>query len=61
MPKAYWISTYRSVNDADKLAAYGITVVSAAGFAPHGVIPWHSVIAFAVGAVLVAVQPRRES
>lgn len=22
MPKAYWISTYRSVNDADKLAAY---------------------------------------
>ncbi|HSA40212.1 MAG TPA: acyltransferase [Mycobacterium sp.] len=43
------------------LAAYGITVVSAAGFAPHGVIPWHSVIAFAVGAVLVAVQPRRES
>ncbi len=22
MPKAYWISTYRSVNDAEKLAAY---------------------------------------
>ena len=22
MPKAYWISTYRSVNDAGKLAAY---------------------------------------
>jgi uncharacterized protein (DUF1330 family) len=22
MPKAYWISTYRAVNDADKLAAY---------------------------------------
>lgn len=22
MPKAYWISTYRSVTDADKLAAY---------------------------------------
>ncbi len=22
MPKAYWISTYRSVNDPDKLAAY---------------------------------------
>ncbi|MEO8278197.1 MAG: DUF1330 domain-containing protein [Ideonella sp.] len=22
MPKTYWISTYRAVNDADKLAAY---------------------------------------
>lgn len=22
MPKAYWISTYRAVNDPDKLAAY---------------------------------------
>ena len=22
MPKAYWISTYRAVNDQDKLAAY---------------------------------------
>jgi uncharacterized protein (DUF1330 family) len=22
MPKAYWISTYRAVNDSDKLAAY---------------------------------------
>ena len=22
MPKAYWVSTYRSVNDPDKLAAY---------------------------------------
>lgn len=22
MPKAYWISTYRAVSDADKLAAY---------------------------------------
>ncbi len=22
MPKAYWVSTYRAVNDADKLAAY---------------------------------------
>lgn len=22
MPKAYWISAYRAVNDADKLAAY---------------------------------------
>lgn len=22
MPKAYWISTYRAVNDTDKLAAY---------------------------------------
>ncbi len=22
MPKAYWISTYRVINDADKLAAY---------------------------------------
>jgi uncharacterized protein (DUF1330 family) len=22
MPKAYWVSTYRKVNDADKLAAY---------------------------------------
>jgi uncharacterized protein (DUF1330 family) len=22
MPKAYWISTYRAINDADKMAAY---------------------------------------
>ncbi|MGC3862155.1 DUF1330 domain-containing protein [Micromonospora chersina] len=22
MPKAYWITTYRSINDADKVAAY---------------------------------------
>lgn len=22
MPKAYWVSTYRAVNDSDKLAAY---------------------------------------
>ena len=22
MPKAYWVSTYRTVNDQDKLAAY---------------------------------------
>lgn len=43
------------------LAAYGITVVSAAGFAPGGNIPWHSVIAFAVGAALVAVEPRSRS
>ena len=22
MPKAYWISTYRAINDPDKMAAY---------------------------------------
>ena len=35
MPKAYWISTYRSVSDADKLAAYaklaGPSIVAGGG------------------------------
>jgi len=43
------------------LAAYGITVVSAAGFAPGGAIPWHAIGAFAAGAVLVAIEPRARS
>ncbi|MCB0928537.1 MAG: acyltransferase [Mycobacterium sp.] len=43
------------------LAAYGITVVSAAGFAPDGAIPWHAIGAFAAGAVLVAIEPRARS
>ncbi len=40
------------------LTAYGITVVSAGGFAPGGHFPWHSMLIFAVGAVLVGLTPK---
>lgn len=39
------------------LTAYGITFVSARGFAPGGVFPWHAMVLFAAGAVLVALSP----
>ena len=43
------------------MASYGITFVSAGGFAPDGHFPWHSMIIFAVGAVLVSLTPRLRS
>lgn len=40
------------------LTAYGIAYVSARGFAPDGHFPWHAMLVFAVGAVLVALTPK---
>lgn len=39
------------------LTAYGIAFVSARGFAPSGLFPWHAMLVFAAGAVLVALTP----
>ena len=39
------------------MTAYGIGYVSARGFAPNGELPWHAMLIFAVGAVLVALTP----
>jgi len=43
------------------MTSYGITFVSAGGFAPDGHFPWHSMIIFAVGAVLVSLTPTLRS
>ncbi len=43
------------------MTAYGISYVSARGFAPGGQFPWHAMAIFAVGAVLVALTPPRGS
>jgi hypothetical protein len=40
------------------MTAYGITFVSAGGFAPNGHFPWHSMVIFAIGALLVGLTPR---
>ena len=39
------------------MTAYGIAYVSARGFAPNGELPWHAMLIFAAGAVLVALTP----
>ncbi|MEZ0049997.1 hypothetical protein ABIA30_000987 [Mycobacterium sp. MAA66] len=39
------------------MTAYGIGFVSARGFAPGGHFPWHAMLIFAAGAVLVALTP----
>lgn len=39
------------------MAAYGISYVSARGFAPGGHFPWHAMAIFAVGALLVGLTP----
>ena len=36
MPKAYWVVTYRSVSDPQKLAAYAKLAVAAARFLARG-------------------------
>lgn len=41
------------------MAAYGISYVSARGFAPGGNLPWHAMVIFAVGAALVGLTPSR--
>jgi surface polysaccharide O-acyltransferase-like enzyme len=41
------------------LTAYGITYVSARGFAPDGHFPWPAILTFVVGAALVALTPRQ--
>ena len=40
------------------MTAYGITFVSAGGFAPGGHFPWHSMLIFVAGAVLVSLTPK---
>lgn len=39
------------------MASFGISYVSARGFAPGGNFPWHAMAIFAVGAVLVGLTP----
>jgi hypothetical protein len=39
------------------MTAYGIAFVSARGFAPGGHFPWHAMLVFAAGAMLVALTP----
>jgi Acyltransferase family len=41
------------------LTAYGITFVSARGFAPDGQFAWHPMLVFALGAALIALTPRQ--
>jgi len=43
------------------MTAYGISYVSARGFAPGGHFPWHAMAVFAAGAVLVSLTPPRDS
>ena len=41
------------------MAAYGLSVVAAQGFAPDGRFPWSAAIVFAGGVLLVALRPTR--
>ncbi len=43
------------------MAAYGLAVIAADGFAPYGHFPWVTALVFAVGVVLVAFRPTRSA
>jgi surface polysaccharide O-acyltransferase-like enzyme len=43
------------------MAAYGLALVAAEGFAPDGHYPWQTALVFAVGVTLVALRPKQLS